>query len=119
MEIILDVMMRKTMEIILVVMMIWCAALLWCSFKETEQHLRFVFTVVCLSGGIIFFAWYALAAEFFSPSFWRFRWRKYEEHFRILSCFIIFLTLVYGARVFGTRIEKRKRKCNVPRDNNS
>ena len=42
------------MEITLVVMMIWCVALLWCSLKETKRHLQFVFTVVCLSGGILF-----------------------------------------------------------------
>ena len=98
------------MKITLVVMMIWCTVLLWCSFKETERHLRFVFTVVCLSGGIIFFAWYALADEFFSLRFWRFRWHRYEEHLRILSCLIIFLTIVYGARVFGTRIDKSEKK---------
>ncbi|MDE0325453.1 MAG: hypothetical protein OXN27_16190 [Candidatus Poribacteria bacterium] len=98
------------MEISLAVMMIWCAALLWCSFKETERHLRFVFTVVCLSGGILFFAWHAFTDEFFSLRFWRFRWRRYEEYFRILSSLIIFLTIVYGARVLGTRIDKSGRK---------
>ena len=54
------------MEISLVVMMIWCTALIWCCLKETKQHLQFVFTVMCLSGGILFFAWYAFTDEFFS-----------------------------------------------------
>lgn len=98
------------MEISLVVMMIWCAVLLWCSLRETERHLQFVFTVVCLSGGILFFVWYDFANEFFSFEFWKFRWRKYGEYFRILSCLIIFLTIVYGARVLGTRIDESGKK---------
>ncbi|MDE0466903.1 MAG: hypothetical protein OYL97_07585 [Candidatus Poribacteria bacterium] len=98
------------MEISLVVMMIWCAALLWCSLKETARHLQFVFTVVCLSGGILYFVWYDFAGEFFSFRFWRFKWHSYGEHFRILSSLIIFLTIVYGARVFGTRIDKSGKK---------
>ena len=102
--------MGVTMKIILVVMMIWCVALLWCILRKTERPLQFVFTVACLSGGILFFAWYAFADEFFSFRFWRFRWRRYEEHFRILSYLITFLTIVYGARVLGARIDKKGKK---------
>lgn len=98
------------MEKALVVMIIWCAALLWCSLKETERHLRFVFTTVCLSSGILFFGWYDFANEFFSFRFWRFKWRKYDEHLFLLSCLVIFLTIVYGARVLGTRIDKSGKK---------
>lgn len=95
------------MQLLLILMIIWCAALIWCSFKETRRFLPFVFTVVCVSGGIIFLAWQALADEFFSFRFWKFKWRSYEEHFRTLSGLIIFLTIVYGARVLGTRIDKK------------
>ena len=95
------------MKFFLILMIIWCAALLWCSLKETKRGLQFVFTVVCVSGGIIFLAGQALADEFFSFRFWKFQWRSYEEHFRTLSGIIIFLTIVYGARVLGTRIDKK------------
>lgn len=95
------------MKILLILMIIWCAALLWGSLKETKRSLPFVFTVVCVSGGIIFFAWQTLADEFFSFRFWKFKWHSYEEHFRTLSGIIIFLTIVYGARVLGARIDKK------------
>ena len=95
------------MKILLTLMIIWCAALLWCSLRETKRSLSFAFTVVCISGGIIFFAWQAFADEFFSFRFWKFKWRSYEEHFRTLSGIIIFLTIVYGARFLGTRIDKK------------
>ena len=67
---------------------------------------------MCISGGIIFLAWQALADEFFSFRFWKFRWRSYEEHFRTLSGIIIFLTIVYGARFLGTRIDKGEKNEN-------
>ena len=95
------------MKILLILMIIWCAVLLWCSLRETKRSLSFVLTVICVSGGIIFLAWQALADEFFSFRFWKFKWRSYEEHFRTLSGIIIFLTVVYGARVLGARIDKK------------
>ena len=95
------------MKILLILMIIWCAVLLWCSLRETKRSLSFVLTVICVSGGIIFLAWQALADEFFSFRFWKFKWRSYQEHFRTLSGIIIFLTIVYGARVLGSRIDKK------------
>ena len=98
------------MKILLILMIIWCVALLWCSLRETKRSLPFIFTVMCISGGIIFFAWQALADEFFSFRFWKFKWRSYEEHFRTLSGIIIFLTIVYIARVLGARLDKGEKK---------
>ena len=98
------------MKILLILMIIWCAVLLWCSLRETKRSLSFVLTVMCVSGGILFLAWQALADEFFSFRFWKFKWRSYQEHFRTLSGIIIFLTIVYGARVLGSRIDKGEKK---------
>lgn len=100
------------MKILLILMIIWCAVLLWCSLRETKRSLSFVLTVICVSGGIIFLAWQALADEFFSFRFWKFKWRSYQEHFRTLSGIIIFLTIVYGARVLGSRIDKGEKNEN-------
>ena len=95
------------MAILLIFMMLWCAALLWCILKETERPLQYVFTVVCLSGGILFFPWFLTANEFFSYGY---SWRKHERDFVILFCLIIFLTLMYSARVLGARIDKGRKK---------
>ena len=53
------------MEILLIFMLIWCAVLLWCVLKETGRNLQFVLTVVCLSGGILFFSWYFVSEKLY------------------------------------------------------
>ena len=44
------------MEIVLILMLMWCGVLLWCILKETGRSLQFVLTVMCLSGGTLFFS---------------------------------------------------------------
>ena len=91
------------MEIVLIFIMLWCAALLWCILKETERPLQYVFTVICLSGGILFFTWALITGEYFDV---KLSWRYFE----ILFCLIIFLTVLYTARVLGARIDKGRKK---------
>ena len=91
------------MEIVLIFMMLWCAVLLWCIFQETARNVQFVLTVICLSGGILFFSWYLIAGEFFAASYHR--WHQLEEIYPILFSIIVFLLILYIARVIGTRID--------------
>ena len=96
------------MEIVLIFMLMWCAALLWCSLKETARSAQFVLTVVCLSGGILFFSWYLFTEILFrTDSHLLHQW---EDHYKILCYLIIFLTIVYAVRVVGGRIDKRGKK---------
>ena len=95
------------MEILLIFMLLWCAALLWCVLKETGRNLQFVLTVVCLSGGILFFSWYLFSEILFRiHSHLLHRW---QPHYEILAYITIFLTVVYCARVIGTRIDTRRK----------
>lgn len=97
------------MEIVLILMLMWCGALLWCILQETGRSLQFVLTVMCLSGGILFFSWYFVLEKLY-PTFHYSRSRTWGEHYEILCYLVIFLTIVYAVRVIGGRIDKRGRQ---------
>ena len=106
----------KKMELLLIFMMIWCAVLLWCIIKETQREAQFLITVFFLSGGVLFFTWFLLPSDILFISrdqFIRVRSQhvyKWHMHFKTLFCLIIFLTILYIARVIGGRIDKGNRE---------
>lgn len=95
---------------VLIPMLMWCCVLLWCLLKETGRNLQFVLTVVCLSGGILFFSWYFFFRKLYLKILNSGGSTLWGELYEILFYLLIFLTIVYAVRVVGERIDKGGKK---------